>query len=70
MKDSYIRILENAYKSLTEKVEFSPDILLILGSGLGDIVDEMQVESVVDYKDIDGMPISTCLLYTSDAADD
>jgi purine-nucleoside phosphorylase len=59
MKDSYIRILENAYKSLTEKVEFSPDILLILGSGLGDIVDEMQVESVVDYKDIDGMPIST-----------
>ncbi|MDE5991391.1 MAG: purine-nucleoside phosphorylase [Clostridia bacterium] len=59
MSDNYIQRLENAYKSLTEKVNFSPDILLVLGSGLGDIADEMQVETVVEYRDIDGMPIST-----------
>ncbi|MDE5616953.1 MAG: purine-nucleoside phosphorylase, partial [Clostridia bacterium] len=57
--NDYIRRLENAYASLTEKIKFSPDILLILGSGLGDIADEMQVEARVDYKDIDGMPVST-----------
>ncbi|MDE7079194.1 MAG: purine-nucleoside phosphorylase [Clostridia bacterium] len=59
MSDNYIQRLENAYKSLTGKVNFSPDILLVLGSGLGDIADEMQVETVVEYRDIDGMPIST-----------
>ncbi|MDE6758694.1 MAG: purine-nucleoside phosphorylase [Clostridia bacterium] len=59
MSDNYIQRLENAYKSLMGKVNFSPDILLVLGSGLGDIADEMQVETVVEYRDIDGMPIST-----------
>ena len=59
MENSYIQRLENAYRSLTEKVDFSPDILLVLGSGLGDIADEMQIAQIVDYKDIDGMPVST-----------
>ena len=59
MSDNYIQRLEKAYKSLTEKVNFSPDILLVLGSGLGDIADEMQIIATVDYKDVDSMPIST-----------
>lgn len=40
-------------------MNFSPDILLVLGSGLGDIADEMQIVASVDYKDVQGMPIST-----------
>lgn len=59
MSAEYIQRLERAYASLTGKVNFSPDILLVLGSGLGDIASEMQVVASVDYKDVDGMPIST-----------
>ncbi|MDE5548693.1 MAG: purine-nucleoside phosphorylase [Clostridia bacterium] len=59
MESGYIQRLEKAYQSLTGKVNFSPEILLVLGSGLGDVADEMQVVASVDYKDVDGMPIST-----------
>ncbi|MDE7191749.1 MAG: purine-nucleoside phosphorylase [Clostridia bacterium] len=52
-------ILNRAYSSLRSQVNFSPKVLLTLGSGLGDIVENMQVEKIVDYGDIEGMPVST-----------
>ena len=52
-------ILNRAYSSLKSQVDFCPKVLLTLGSGLGDIVENMQVEKIVNYGDIDGMPIST-----------
>ncbi|MDE5911549.1 MAG: purine-nucleoside phosphorylase [Clostridia bacterium] len=59
MKDETQAILEKAYASLKSQVDFNPKVLLTLGSGLGDIVENMQVEKVVNYGDIDGMPVST-----------
>lgn len=52
-------ILNKAYNSLKSQVDFRPKVLLTLGSGLGDVVENMQVEKIVNYGDIDGMPIST-----------
>lgn len=52
-------ILQRAYKSLKSQVDFCPKILLTLGSGLGDIAEIMQVEKIVNYGDIDGIPVST-----------
>ncbi len=52
--------LQKALESLKEKINFKPDIGLILGSGLGSYGDEcVKIHSIIDYKDIEGMPYST-----------
>ncbi|MDE6275829.1 MAG: purine-nucleoside phosphorylase [Clostridia bacterium] len=59
MIDDTQDILYRAYNSLKSQVDFRPKVLLTLGSGLGDIVENMQVVQTINYADIDGMPIST-----------
>ncbi|MBR5261069.1 MAG: purine-nucleoside phosphorylase [Oscillospiraceae bacterium] len=39
--------------------DFVPEIALILGSGLGDFADNIEIVKIVDYKDIEGFPVST-----------
>lgn len=51
--------LEKCYKCFKEKIDFIPDIALVLGSGLGDYADGIKQEAVLDYKDIEGFPVST-----------
>jgi len=51
--------LEKCLKSLREKTDFVPEVALILGSGLGDYADEIQVEQTIDYTEIEGFPVST-----------
>ena len=51
--------LQKALKCVRDKTDFVPDVALILGSGLGQFADEIEQEAVVDYKDIEGFPIST-----------
>lgn len=46
-------------KSVREKTDFVPRVALVLGSGLGDYAEQMKIEATVDYKDIDGFPVST-----------
>ena len=46
-------------QSIREKTDFVPRVALVLGSGLGGYADQMKVEATVDYKDIDGFPVST-----------
>ena len=36
-----------------------PEIALVLGSGLGDYADQMEIVATVDYHDIEGFPVST-----------
>ena len=33
---------------------FKPEVALILGSGLGDYADEIQIETTIDYTEIEG----------------
>lgn len=58
MNPVYEKLLK-CYKSVQEQVDFKPQIGLILGSGLGDYAEEIKIEAVLDYKDIEGFPVST-----------
>lgn len=51
--------LQNCLKSVREKTDFVPEVALILGSGLGEYAEEIEVVSTIDYKDIEGFPVST-----------
>ena len=51
--------LQTCLASIREKTDFKPEIALILGSGLGDYADGIQIETTVDYSEIDGFPVST-----------
>lgn len=51
--------LQNCLKSVREKTDFVPKVAIVLGSGLGDYADDIRVECEIDYKDIEGFPVST-----------
>ena len=60
MRKEYDKLLR-CYHSVREKISFEPQVALILGSGLGDYAEQVQVEAVLDYHDIEGFPVSTAL---------
>lgn len=51
--------LEKCLASLKSKVDFKPEVAIILGSGLGNYADEIQIEQTVEYTEIEGFPVST-----------
>lgn len=51
--------LQTCLASVREKTDFKPEVALILGSGLGDYADGIQMVQTVDYADIEGFPQST-----------
>ena len=50
--------LQKCYESVKSKVDFQPKVALILGSGLGDYAEGIQVEATLNYSDIEGFPVS------------
>lgn len=51
--------LINCTNAVKSKISFQPEIALILGSGLGDYAEEMEIVETVEYTEIEGFPIST-----------
>lgn len=51
--------LMNCYKSFQEKIDFKPEVAIVLGSGLGDFASEIQVEAELPYSELEGFPVST-----------
>lgn len=51
--------VDRCYKSIQEKLPFTPQLALVLGSGLGDYADGFPNEGAVEYQDIEGFPVST-----------
>lgn len=51
--------LKNCYDSVKDRLPFKPRAALVLGSGLGDYADQVEVEGIIDYHDIQGFPVST-----------
>lgn len=45
--------------SVREKTDFKPEVGLILGSGLGDYADSIDIVQTIDYTEIEGFPVST-----------
>lgn len=58
MTKAYERLLK-CYQCFKDKINFKPEVALVLGYGLGDYADTIRVEAVLDYHDIEGFPVST-----------
>lgn len=51
--------LMKCYESVRARIDFQPEIALILGSGLGDFGETIEVVDTLSYRDIEGFPVST-----------
>ena len=51
--------LMTCLESVKKKIDFKPEVALILGSGLGDFADGIQIEQTINYAEIEGFPVST-----------
>lgn len=58
MPDTKIKI-EQSLSSIREKTDFEPKVGIILGTGLGALAKQIEVDTVISYKDITNFPIST-----------
>ena len=46
-------------KIIREKTDFVPEIAIVLGSGLGNYAEKMEVAAEISYTEIEGFPVST-----------
>lgn len=51
--------IANIVSQIRNKTDFVPQIGVVLGSGLGEIANSMDVVTTISYNDLDGMPVST-----------
>lgn len=51
--------LNEILKHLKENLPYTPEVAIILGSGLGELADEIEIEKSIAYSDIPGFPTST-----------
>lgn len=51
--------LQRCYDCFREKIDFHPLVGMTLGSGLGDYADGIEIAATLDYRDIEGFPVST-----------
>jgi purine-nucleoside phosphorylase len=54
----YNKVMETV-SYLNEKISYRPKVSIILGSGLGDLVDYIEDKVELDYEDIPNFPVST-----------
>ena len=53
--------LQNCLKCVRKKTDFVPKVALVLGSGLGDFADNIDVECIIPYSEIENFPVSSVL---------
>ncbi len=51
--------IQAAYEVFRQKVDFQPDVALVLGSGLGGFSSELEISAELPYSEIPGFPVST-----------
>lgn len=51
--------LVRCYESVKAKVDFVPEIALVLGSGLGNYGESIEIVQTLEYDEIEGFPVST-----------
>lgn len=51
--------LMKCYEGFRSKIDFIPEIALVLGSGLGDFAEGIQVVAELPYSELEGFPVST-----------
>lgn len=51
--------LMKCFESVKKRIDFEPQVALVLGSGLGDYGDTMKIVDTLEYSEIEGFPVST-----------
>lgn len=51
--------VKKSYDYIRTVTDFTPEVALVLGSGLGEFAKHMKVECEIPYSDIEGFPVST-----------
>lgn len=51
--------LKQCVDYITSKVDIKPRVAIVLGSGLGEILNNINIIKTIDYSEISGLPIST-----------
>lgn len=59
MEKNLISRIQEAKEYISQRVAAVPEIALILGSGLGDMAEEAEDMTAIDYRDIPNFPVST-----------
>ncbi len=59
VEQSYDERLQKCKEQIEAITDFKPQIVIVLGTGLGDFVKSLDVKQTISYKDIDGWPMST-----------
>lgn len=54
-----VKRVEKCLKFIRKKTDFVPRVALILGSGLGDLAEQINVKTQINYAEIEGFPQST-----------
>lgn len=58
MNQVYKKVVD-CYESMKNRIPFVPKVALVLGSGLGNYADTMDVRAEIDYSEIKDFPVST-----------
>ncbi len=58
MNQTYAKLLD-CCESIKDRIPFKPKVALVLGSGLGNYADGMEVKAEIDYGEIRDFPVST-----------
>jgi len=58
MNQIYQKVVE-CYESMKDRIPFTPKVALVLGSGLGNYADSMEIKAEIDYSEIKDFPVST-----------
>lgn len=56
---NYIERINKATDYIKSKIDFTPEIGIILGTGLGSLTEYIENPIIIDYKDIPEFPVST-----------
>ena len=58
MNESYKKLMK-CFEQAEKKISFKPELALVLGSGLGDFCETLDIKETLEYAQIDGFPKST-----------
>ncbi len=54
-----LQTIKETVSYIKSKIDLQPEIGIILGTGLGGMVDEIEINTVLNYEDIPNFPVST-----------
>ncbi len=57
--ERYMARIHNCVDKIREMTDFKPDIAIVLGSGLGDFAEKIDVVKDIAYSEIEGFPLTT-----------